>query len=206
MGLLDKVTNTRTALVFGVVSVVAGVAIACGGGGSGGQPALERSPFSYCVDTYNLSLSPGADAETLARAEAVINSALDVVKNDPRHGTEPARTIHLGCPVPPAPSVSPPGAWRDGQALGSFPTVAPGQSKSPYFVHVFVKDLATMDSLLGSTEQRVQPQEALCEGDYCRDVTYAIYVTEEEIMNDPDLFGQLAEVTQGLRDPFWVVP
>jgi len=206
--LLEKVTNRRTAITLAVVAVVTGAVVACGSGDSDGEGQSEsvRSSFSHCVDTYNLSLSPETRAATLAQADSVIDGALNVVAADPRYGSQPDVIIDQGCPVPPAPSVSPPGAWRDGGAIGPFPTVAPGQSVSPYFVHVFVLDLTTMESLLGSTEQRVQPQEIRCGGDDCQVVTYAVYVTEQEVANDADLVTRLVEVVHGLRARFKVGP
>ena len=71
---------------------------------------------------------------------------------------------------------------------------------SDYGLFVFVMPLSEIKQLLGGLSRRYVPQEIMCEGDVCGEVTKAIYLTPEEVANGGFLVDRLLEGI-GL-DPF----
>lgn len=178
-----------------------------------GEPGWVQDPgdnaggaFSFCIDTVGLSQSGDALAVVRGEAKNAVDSAIRAARDDPlwsKTGLEsslPATYVE-SCPQPPLPSVTN-GEWRDGVyhgGYGEFDERFNEDTWSPYNFFVFVMPLKEIDGLLGGTSQRMASQELERYGDLITPISVGIYLTPEEISEDPEFVVETMKYALGLR-------
>ena len=218
MGLLEKVISLRTAIALGVVVVLAGVVIACGGGDSGGDESRDgeatrsqrTSSLSFCVDTFMVSAADGDVASIRDEAKATVEEALVLAESNSlweasKVDQQGERYIDKGCPSEPLLAKISADDWIDGYYNGPPPPEVAEDSYSPYGHQIFVIPRDELEMRLPQTdrrgEQRHSTEESVCSGHVCRGVTWGLYVTPEEL-GDIEFMTKQIELSLGLRTDF----
>jgi hypothetical protein len=161
---------------------------------SNGLLAASRNQLAVCVHAA-AGASFGAD-----EARTRVQAALTDVIRDPLWSGD-AKTglpvVDIGCPS--EPYLLQPGVSYGGKPIGD-PSVQAVETASPYRVFVFVLPPAELSRIFGDTGSsiRVEPQEFLCEGDVCAEVTTGLYLSPEELA-DPDFLEGWPRKTLGLE-------
>lgn len=146
--------------------------------GNGGLLATSRSGLEVCVD----------DAEGAELGEAAsttpVTDALSKLTDHPKwevsdFGAAPP-VVEYGCPSPPYLSSERPSA---GKPIGD-PSLQSVVKASEYRVFVFVMPDSRIAEIFGSASIRTEPQEILCMGETCAEVTTGLYVGTSEL-KDP---------------------
>ena len=154
----------------------------------------NRDRLAVCVQPI------GVDAGLTSSAKARIEDALQGVAEHPYwqdmglSAAVDSPVVDVGCPSdPPAPD--PDLGVPIDNLLGHRVSEA-----SYYRLFVFVLPQQELDAWVGGLNRRSGPQESICSGDVCFEVTTGLYLTAEEVDDVPFVVERLNKAI-GLEDP-----
>lgn len=156
--------------------------------------ASNREELAVCVEVID-----GTSQVTLQTLANNVNIALDQqISAHPRwselgYDKFPNR-VDASCPT--APYLLQPGAAHPllpGSEKAEVP-VPMVEVPSPYRIHLYVVFSEEIMQAFGASDLRSAPQEMLCDGTQCFEVTSALYLTPEETMNSEILKDRLERI------------
>lgn len=136
----------------------------------------ERTNLQLCVQGFDGTAVPPNIIGKITAALAKVKNHPDFERAGLNRGGGP--TVLRGCPD--GPSIK---SARRGPNVITKP--------SPIFTFVFIASQEELQGLLFKRYPRVTSQETQCEGDKCREVTKAVYLTPQELGNEQQLVSAL---------------
>lgn len=154
-----------------------------------------RADVAVCVQVAN----PGRDS---ARAVAVVRETLtNKTANSPAWdaGLYRDKKIRVDAGCPSTPFLLTHGAKHPVLHGGDMPKVV--QKLTPYQAYVVIVSEEDINRHFGSSGVRIAPQEMMCQGPNCREITAALYLSPDELSNSHILEDGLLRVL-GLVQPY----
>ena len=151
----------------------------------------NRDRLAICVEAV------GVDSSLEATAKSGIETALTEVAKHPDWEASGLATAELvidsGCPSQPPPPDLPDYPKAIEVTFGHIVS-----EPSRYKLFVFILPRQELDAFLGGSTIRVAPQESMCEGDVCWEVTAALYLAADEISVTPLTPFLIGELVTGV--------
>jgi hypothetical protein len=153
----------------------------------------NRERLAICVQA--VGTDAGAEMDVKRRIEALLPQLMEHPRWRPAGLGAAPPVVDIGCPSDPA--LLRPGAHPKGGDPSSSSLVL---EASPYLVFVFILPQAEIDRLFSNWPYRKVPQENLCEGHVCFEVTTGLYLSPGEAQQAPFLLESLLKAI-GLEPP-----
>lgn len=146
--------------------------------------ASNRSELAFCIDEADLEQD--ISLESLAsNVQSLIETQIKTTPRWSELGYDQfSIKVDVGCPG--EPYLLQPGAIHpllSGSSTSSTTSVPMANIPSPYRVHIYVVSQTAVQSLFGEADMRSSPEEMLCAGNVCYEVTSGVYLTPENVNN-----------------------